>query len=241
MPIATRVFHMLEAMAIMARLSNMRCSRYVDSSRNRGLGHDLKWPGLSPMDQATSSAMMIPEYVSAALTNEIWGACMPSHLFSLSTDAGQEDHVSMSAGVALRAFSMLPRLSELLAIELAYGAQAAAIRRLQPHFPTKVTLKEDADDVMRCRREAYEQAVSQLPIPQRFDLSVRTELLYHWKEEERRLSPPCEEAVRRIHSVFPPVTQDRVLSGDIRDLAAAVLRGDLVDDAECWVCGNAAP
>jgi histidine ammonia-lyase len=138
MPIATRLYGLVQAMAIMARLANMRAARYVDEDRNKGLGADLKWPGLSERERATSSAMMIPEYVSASLTNWIWGASMPSHLLSISTDAGQEDFVSMSAGLAVRAWETLPRLAEVLAIELAYAAQAAAIRKVQDTIPSRL-------------------------------------------------------------------------------------------------------
>jgi histidine ammonia-lyase len=81
---------------------------------------------------------MIPEYVSAGLTNWIWGSCMPVHLMSLSTDAGQEDHVSMAANVAIRLHDSLPRLAEILAIELALAAQAAALRKEMRCIPSLV-------------------------------------------------------------------------------------------------------
>jgi histidine ammonia-lyase len=87
--------------------------------------------------QAISSAFMIPEYVSAGLTNWIWGSCMPVHLFSMSTDAGQEDHVSMAANVAVRLHDSLPRLAEIIAIELAFATQAAALRKLMRFIPSK--------------------------------------------------------------------------------------------------------
>jgi len=51
MPIAMKLYNLLEAMSVMARLSNMRCVRFVDGARNRGLGHDLKWPGLSDAER----------------------------------------------------------------------------------------------------------------------------------------------------------------------------------------------
>jgi histidine ammonia-lyase len=89
-------------------------------------------------EQAISSAFMIPEYVSAGLTNWIWGSCMPVHIFSLSTDAGQEDHVSMAANVVVRLHESLPRLAEVLAIELAFAAQAAAVRKEMRCIPSRI-------------------------------------------------------------------------------------------------------
>ncbi len=131
MPVAVKIYNLVQAMCILAQYSNTRCARFVDEARNSGLGNDLIWPGLSPSARASSSGMMVTEYVSAALTNVLWGAAMPTHLFSISTDAGQEDHVSMSAGLAVRAYEMLPRLAEALAVELALCAQAAQIRKHQ--------------------------------------------------------------------------------------------------------------
>jgi histidine ammonia-lyase len=69
MPIAVRIYNLFQAMGMMASLSNLRCARYVDKDRNKGLGSDLKWIGLSEEDLAVSSGMMIPEYSSAALTS----------------------------------------------------------------------------------------------------------------------------------------------------------------------------
>jgi histidine ammonia-lyase len=135
MPIAVKLYNLMQALAIMASLSNTRCARFVDEARNLGLGSDLIWPLLDPGERATSSGMMLAEYASAALTNFIWGNAMPSHLFSLSTDAGQEDHVSMSAGLAVRVSETIPRLAEALGIELAFCAQAAAIRAESPQLP----------------------------------------------------------------------------------------------------------
>jgi histidine ammonia-lyase len=135
MPVAVKLYNLMQALAIMASLSNTRCARFVDEARNLGLGSDLIWPLLDPGERATSSGMMLAEYASAALTNFIWGNAMPSHLFSLSTDAGQEDHVSMSAGLAVRISETIPRLAEALGIELAFCAQAAAIRAENKRLP----------------------------------------------------------------------------------------------------------
>lgn len=129
MPIAIRLYGLIQAAGIVARLSNLRVQRYVDEARNKGLGPDLTWP--DKVSSGTHSGMMVAEYVSASLTNWVWGSCMPTHLFSISTDAGQEDHVSMSAGLAVRLLETLPRLTEVVAVELAFASQARAIREYQ--------------------------------------------------------------------------------------------------------------
>ena len=45
MPIAVDAYGLIQAASIIARLSNMRCVRFVDTDKNKGLGADLKWPG----------------------------------------------------------------------------------------------------------------------------------------------------------------------------------------------------
>ncbi|MCC6156533.1 MAG: aromatic amino acid lyase [Deltaproteobacteria bacterium] len=202
MPVAVDLYGLLQAAAMIASLVGARCARYVDEARNRGLGADLKWPG--PTDdpewnarQAASSGMMAPEYVAASLTNWLWGQCMPTHLFSISTDAGQEDHVSMAANVAIRAYDALPRLAEALAVELAFAAQAAAIRKRTPWLPS------------RARTASGEVTLDRHEVP----------------EADRRLCEAGEAVLREIEPVFPVVTVDRPLSADLSALAALVLDG----------------
>jgi histidine ammonia-lyase len=229
MPIAVKIYNLMQAMGIMARLSNMRCVRYVDEARNKGLPSDLIWPGLTEAERSTSSGMMIPEYVSAALTNAIWGAAMPSHLFSLSTDAGQEDHVSMSATLGLRVLETLPRLAEVLAIELAFGAQAAAIRKQQATIPSKqFAAAVTGSRVVTDAASQLEKAVSAKIKGKRFVPSVKVALEYKLSPQERRLSPPCEQLVAAVQKRFPIVKQDRELSEQLRALATEVYEGQIL-------------
>ncbi len=150
MPVAVKLYNLMQAAAIMAKLSNTRCARYVDGKKNKGLNEDVKWRDEwrdnDALLDAVSSGMMIPEYASAALANHIWGAAMPSHLFSIATDAGQEDPVSMAAGLAARLWDTLPRLADILAIELAFAAQAAESRQQAEAVPTKISMFLDEED-----------------------------------------------------------------------------------------------
>ena len=225
MPIAVDSYGLIQAASIIARLSNMRCVRFVDADRNKGLGADLKWPGRVPpaehwttpdqyapdqieRHQATQSAMMIPEYASASLTNWIWGQAMPNHLFSLSTDAGQEDHVSMAANVALKAYSILPRLAEVVAIELAFAHQAAAIRKQAPVIPSRAP-KHDATKAG--------EVMDWVPIKE---------------PEKRTLNEVGETVLELISRCFPTVTEDRSMAAQISKLAASVLEGEVVSAVE---------
>ncbi len=199
MPIAFASYNLLQSMGTMSALSNMRCARYVDENRNKGLGSDLRWSEVvdDPSEQAKtpiSSGMMIPEYVSASLTNWLWGMSMPSHLFSISTDAGQEDHVSMALNVIWRVFDGIPRLCEVLAIECAFAAQAAIIRKHMPYLPSK-HLKADGSS---------------------------ERLKYPITPEQRKLSAISEEILDLIYQSFPPVYEDRYLSLEISALAREI-------------------
>lgn len=238
MPIAVKLYNFMQAMGIMSRLSNMRCARYVDEARNKGLGRDIKWPGLSEDQAAICSGMMIPEYTSSALTNHIWGACMPTHLFSLSTDAGQEDHVSMCAGLAVRVWETIPRLAEALAIELAMGTQAAAIRKIMDHIPSKITLSDEELKETEKAREIYEKvlgkSMSRKEDKFRVRLGVRLEHILG-DEKAQFLSKPCEAVVNDVMKIFPLVKNDRYMADQLKQLAASLLDGKFVAAAEDFV------
>jgi histidine ammonia-lyase len=124
MPLAVDIYGLLQAASIMAQMSNLRCARTVDAKRNKGLGPQVRGTNTNP----TESGLLIAEYTTAGLCNQIWGMAMPSHLMSLSTDSGQEDHVSMAANVAMRAHDAAARLAQILAIEMAFAAQAERVR-----------------------------------------------------------------------------------------------------------------
>lgn len=221
MPVAVKIYNLLQAMAIMARLSNMRCVRFVDQARNKGLGTDLIWPKLRAEIKATSSGMMIPEYASAALTNWIWGSCMPSHLFSMSTDAGQEDHVSMSAGLGIRAWETVPRLAEVLAIELAYVSQAAYIRAMSSSFPSKLPItKQHSKNFSKEYQLLSKKLAKQFGKSWKVQIDLR--LNFNWNKRDRKLSPVCEKILAEIRKVFKPVKNDRELSSQLRLLAKKI-------------------
>lgn len=199
MPLAVDTFGLLQAFGIAGRLSNLRCVKFVDADKNRGLGPQLKWPGAridaaAASDRAVSSGMLMPEYASAGLVNALWGAAMPSHLFSLPTDSGWEDHVSMAANLAWRALDALPRLADQLAIELAYGAQGAAIRKAMRRIPSRAAPGGWSGE---------------------------------FAAADMRLSAPAEAALAAIGRHFPTVTADRYLAPDLAALSAAVRAGEI--------------
>lgn len=229
MPVAVKLYNLVQATTIIASLAQTRCSRYIDAARNHGLGNDLIWPGLDERAKSVSSSMMIPEYVCAALTNTLLGLSTPSHLFSISTNAGQEDHVSMSAGLGVRLLDMLPRLAEVIGIELAYATQAAEIRRLTRIIPSKHHPAAQAD-VDRAVQKLVALVSKRVDIP-RIRPQVEIKLGVEVPEESTRLSPVSERLLTLLKEHFPPVYEDRYLSGDLQRLAQLVLSGRFVEEA----------
>ncbi|MEQ1930333.1 MAG: aromatic amino acid ammonia-lyase [Parvularculaceae bacterium] len=257
MPVAVDAYGLIQAAGIAARLINMRCVRYTDAARNRGLGPQLKWPGdgSKPPEKvakgrtkdrlATENGMLIPEYVSGGVANWIWGLAMPSHLMSVSTDSGQEDHVSMAANVAIRAHDAALRLSEALAIELAYAAQAAAIRKVRLELKARPLVSEDDLGEAGVPREGVRPvditpALEKLARrdPDAFEAismpTVETCERVWWRQmgaKDARLSPACERVCAEVARHFPLVDRDRYMAEDFARLAGAVRAGAIQEAA----------
>ncbi len=228
MPVAVQIFNLLQALGIMTNLAHQRSTRFVDESKNKGLGRDLKWPQLSPDENAVSSGLMMLEYTSAALVNDIWGSLTPSHLFNIGTNSGQEDHVSMGASLAVRLLKTIPKAAQVLAIELGYICQAIAIRRILPVIPTYATLPPDIEQELAQVRLKLQKSVKGVI----FEVAVQGE--HPVSEAERRLSPVSESLYGTIEEMklFPVVTADRVLAGDVMKLAGFIEQGRMVQTVE---------
>jgi histidine ammonia-lyase len=228
MPVAVQIFNLFQGLSIMTNLAHQRSARMVDESKNKGLGRDLKWPKLSPDEISVSSGMMMLEYSSAALVNDIWGSLTPSHLFNISTNSGQEDHVSMGTSLAVRLLKTIPKAAQVLAIELAYVCQAIAIRRILPVIPTYATLPADISRELDRIRKKLQKSVKGVI----FEVSVQGE--HPVSEAERHLSPVSEALYQVIseRQLFPTVTADRFLADDLMHLARFIESGEMVKTVE---------
>jgi histidine ammonia-lyase len=215
MGVAVDAYGLLQAAGIMARLANMRCQRYVDARRNKGLGPQVRGEAPDP----TESGLLMAEYTTAGLCNQIWGLAMPSHLMSISTDSGQEDHVSMAANVAMRAFEASARLAEVLAIELAYASQALLVRARNDGLVTRVL-----DPNLGGTTPAPSQAVFGGRAR-----SVGFEKTWRMSMSAAELAPAhlTVPAIAAIRESFAPVEGDRELSWDFMRLAEKVLSGEI--------------
>ena len=88
-----------------------------------------KLPHFLAADAGLHSGMMIPQYTAAALVSQNKQLCTPASADTIDSSAGQEDHVSMGANAATKAWRVLNNLESILGIELLNAAQAIEFRR----------------------------------------------------------------------------------------------------------------
>jgi histidine ammonia-lyase len=108
--------------ADLAAISERRLDRLLDPARSRGL------PAFLTANPGLNSGLMIAQYTAAAIVVELRAAASPIGVHSMSTSAGQEDHVSMGFTAALRTRRSVDSLRRVLAAELVAAAQALELR-----------------------------------------------------------------------------------------------------------------
>jgi len=120
-PLALALDNLCIAMAELGSISERRTYQLLEGKR--GLPHFLvAKPGLN-------SGFMIPQYTAASIVNQNKQLCTPASVDTIESSQGQEDHVSMGANAATKAYRVLENLERILAIELFNAAQALDFRR----------------------------------------------------------------------------------------------------------------
>lgn len=120
-PLALALDNMAIASAEWGNISERRTYQLLHGKR--GLPHFLVAnPGLN-------SGFMIPQYTAASIVNQNKQLCTPASVDSIESSQGQEDHVSMGANAATKAYRVVENLEKILAIELFNAAQAIDFRR----------------------------------------------------------------------------------------------------------------
>lgn len=76
-----------------------------------------------------NSGLMIPQYTAASIVSQNKQLCTPASIDTIDSSAGQEDHVSMGANAATKAYRIFENLEKLLAIELFTATQALEFRK----------------------------------------------------------------------------------------------------------------
>jgi histidine ammonia-lyase len=120
-PLALALDNLGIAMAELGNISERRTYQLVMGKR--GLPSFLvAKPGLN-------SGFMIPQYSAASLVSQNKQLATPASVDSIESSQGQEDHVSMGANAATKAYRIIQNLQRILAIELFNAAQALEFRR----------------------------------------------------------------------------------------------------------------
>ncbi|MFC2079955.1 histidine ammonia-lyase [Bacteroidota bacterium] len=125
-PLALAFDNLAIALSELGNISERRTYQLLSGARN--LPHFLVAnPGLN-------SGFMIPQYTAASMVSHNKQLSTPSSVDSIESSQGQEDHVSMGANAAVKAYKVMENLERILAIELYSAAQAFDFRR-----PTKTS------------------------------------------------------------------------------------------------------
>jgi len=108
------------AMAEIASISERRT--YKMNCAVRGL------PAFLVKDPGLNSGFMISQYTAASMVSENKQLCTPASVDTIDSSKGQEDHVSMGANAATKAYKVLDNMRNVLGIELFNASQALEIR-----------------------------------------------------------------------------------------------------------------
>lgn len=103
-------------MAELGSISERRVYKLI--SGQRGL------PPFLASNPGLNSGMMILQYTAASIVSQNKQLCTPASVDTIDSSNGQEDHVSMGANAATKAFRVLENVKQLFAIELLVSTQA---------------------------------------------------------------------------------------------------------------------
>lgn len=116
-------------------ISQQRVDRMLDSRRSRGL------PPFLSTNAGVNSGLMIAQYTAAALVAENRRLSHPASTDSMSTSAGQEDHVSLGWASARNLRQVLVNLARILAVEAMAAGLAIDLRDpIQPGVGSRAAL-----------------------------------------------------------------------------------------------------
>lgn len=120
-PLALALDFLSIAMAEIGSISERRTYQLISGSR------DL--PNYLVANPGINSGLMIPQYTAASIVSQNKQLCTPASVDSIVSSNGQEDHVSMGANAATKAYKVINNIYAILAIELITAVQALQFRR----------------------------------------------------------------------------------------------------------------
>jgi len=120
-PLAMQLDFLAIAFSELGSISERRIFQLI--SGLRGL------PAFLSEDPGLNSGLMIPQYTAASIASQNKQLSTPASIDSIVSSNGQEDHVSMGANAATKAYRVLENLEQILGIELLVAAQGLDFRR----------------------------------------------------------------------------------------------------------------
>ncbi len=120
-PLALALDFLAIAVSEIGSISERRTYQLISGSR--------ELPNYLVANPGINSGLMIPQYTAASLVSQNKQLCTPASVDSIVSSNGQEDHVSMGANAATKAYRIVNNVYSILAIELITAAQALTFRR----------------------------------------------------------------------------------------------------------------
>ena len=120
-PLALALDFLAIALSELGSISERRTYQLISGVR------DL--PNYLIANPGINSGLMMPQYTAASLVSQNKQLCTPASVDSIVSSNGQEDHVSMGANAATKAYRVVNNLYSILAIELITASQALHFRR----------------------------------------------------------------------------------------------------------------
>jgi len=130
-PVAVALDALAAATVGVASISERRLYRLLDPGTNNGLP-----PFLVP-GSGLNSGFMIVQYTAASVVSECKSLAHPAAVDSITSSAGQEDHVSMGMTAARHAREIVTSAEIVVALEVLAAAQAQDLR--EPVRPSAAT------------------------------------------------------------------------------------------------------
>src|SRR6056297_1395948 len=120
-PLALALDNLCIAMAELGSISERRTYQLLSGSR------DL--PPFLVANPGLNSGFMIPQYTAASMVSCNKQLSTPASVDTIESSQGQEDHVSMGANAATKAYKVAQNLERILAIEWLNASQALEFQR----------------------------------------------------------------------------------------------------------------
>jgi histidine ammonia-lyase len=161
-PVAVALDALAASTVPLASISERRLYRLLDPTLNNGL------PAFLVEESGLNSGFMLAQYTAASLVSECKSLAHPASVDSITSSAGQEDHVSMGMTAARHARDIVANVEIVIGLEAMAAAQALDLRApLEPAGGTKAAL------------DAVREAVSHLDADRELgpDIAAATELV----------------------------------------------------------------